>query len=58
MKPQKKHTEKNVAKGDRLNWVPLQDLKPVVLNDNLIRGTRMTPSAGSNNKSNFNLFVP
>jgi len=31
-------TTKKKAKGDRLNWTPLKDVKPVKLNADTIRG--------------------
>lgn len=58
MKPLKKYTERVVSKGDRLNWVPLQNVKPVVLNDALIQGRKLSTSNTSKGTSNYNLFVP
>lgn len=35
------------SKGDRLNWTPLKDVKPVKLNDDLTRGKRVDRSSSS-----------
>lgn len=31
----------NKSKGDRLNWTPLKEVKPVKLNNNLTKGKRV-----------------
>ena len=41
MKPGTSH-RKIASKGDRLNWTPLKDVKPVQLNKNLIKGKQVT----------------
>jgi hypothetical protein len=33
---------KVASKGDRLNWTPLKDVKPVQLNKNLVKGKQVT----------------
>ena len=60
MKPQK-YTIKVAPKGDRLNWTPLKDVKPVVLNPELTKGRRLDNNLNSfqgKNSGNLNLFVP
>lgn len=59
MKPQK-YTVKVAPKGDRLNWTPLKDVKPVVLRPELTEG-RMLDNKLNNlqkNTAGLNLFVP
>jgi hypothetical protein len=34
--------KKIASKGDRLNWTPLKDLKPVELNKKLIKGKQVS----------------
>lgn len=33
---------KVASKGDRLNWTPLKDVKPVELNKKLVKGKQIT----------------
>ncbi len=57
MKPQKNFTQKAPSKGDRLNWTPLRDVKPVVLNKELTKGRRLD-NVISNNSHPANFLVP
>jgi hypothetical protein len=60
MKPLKK-SEKVTPKGDRLNWTPLQEVKPVVLNPELTQGHKLDNTLSrfqGNSSNNLNLFVP
>lgn len=41
MKPTNSH-KKVASKGDRLNWTPLKEVKPVKLNKKLIKGKQVT----------------
>lgn len=50
-----------LPKGDRLNWTPIKDVKPMPLNEDVIRGQKVdpkefSPSKGNTNKSN--LLIP
>ena len=52
----------NKSKGDRLNWTPLKDIKPIKLNDDLTKGRRLNDRVldnRSHQKSpNRDLLVP
>ncbi len=56
-----KTTKKKVApKGDRLNWTPLKELKPVLLSNLQVKGRVLTSADLKPNPSNSStsLFVP
>ncbi|WP_188747495.1 hypothetical protein [Parapedobacter defluvii] len=44
-------TTKKKAKGDRLNWTPLKDVKPVRLNADTIRGKAVDVEAEAQRKN-------
>jgi len=44
-------TTKKKAKGDRLNWAPLKDVKPVKLNADTIRGKVVDVQAEAQRKN-------
>jgi hypothetical protein len=57
-----KNSKKFAAKGDRLNWTPLKDVKPVRLTRASISGRFLTEkdlNASNNNKQIAgNIFIP
>ena len=59
MKPQKKYSSKEFpSKGERLNWMPLAEVRPVVLKSTLLEGRRPMVSPRSERQSQTNLLVP
>lgn len=59
MKPQNKYSSKGVpSKGERLNWGPLKEVRPVVLKPEHFYGRRPHVSHSDNNRSQTNLLVP
>ena len=52
--------KKNKSKGDRLNWTPLKDVKPVRLTENLTKGERVhfsSPNERSRTNTNQKVFL-
>lgn len=47
-------TTKKKAEGDRLNWAPLKDVKPVKLNADTIRGKVVDVQAEAHRKNQEN----
>jgi hypothetical protein len=59
----KAHTSqrKVASKGDRLNWTPLKEVKPVQLNKHLIKGKMVTSkdlSESLPSKASRKILVP
>lgn len=46
------------TKGDRLNWTPLKDVKPVQLNDHLTKGKLVQLQVIKENPDKRRLLVP
>ena len=49
---------KIATKGDRLNWTPLKDVKPVHLNEKLAMGKQLTTKDLSKSIATRKVLVP
>ena len=49
---------KLATKGDRLNWTPLKDVKPVQLNKTLTKGKQLTTKDLSKSIATRKILVP
>ena len=58
MKPVKHTKFSKTAKGDRLKWTRLEDVKPVRLTDSLTQGFPVNNSSKSTSSSKSKFFVP
>jgi hypothetical protein len=59
MRTPRKRGQRVAAKGDRLNWIPLKEVKPVKLSSVLVKGHILTSALKANSvPSQKSLIVP